>query len=479
MNLFVNVALIGYFPVAVFLFGLLPVRRAVLTAYLIGWLFLPIAAIHLPGIPEYSKVSAPALACLAGATIFHSGAMLRLRPTLLDLPIAMFCFSPMLTNTLGDSGAGLYEGVATSVTQLFMWGVPWLMARAYFTDVAAARDVVMAIIAGALVYVPLCLIEIKFSPQLHNWVYGFHQHAFNQTRRLGGWRPMVFMQHGLALGLWMTVAALGAICMFLASRSRRDLFPRMAWLPAGAVTALIVVTAILCKSTGALLLLAVGFGTLLLVRQLGVRWPLYLLIAIAPAYMVARTTTDVVLTPAVSAAGQLFGADRARSLATRLRNEQLIVNRALENPVLGWGGGGRYLVRDPDDPERILSVPDQFWVIVLGHGGLLALGSLVAVLLLPPLCFVRLCPAREIGSSAMAPLAVLAVTPVLFLLDCLMNAMMNPIFTLAGGTVASVVIAARATHRAATPLRTAAAGRSPGLAAARASTQAAHFPAPG
>ena len=34
---------------------------------------------------------------------------------------------------------------------------------------------------------PLCVIELRFSPQLHNWVYGYHQHDFVQTIRDGGY----------------------------------------------------------------------------------------------------------------------------------------------------------------------------------------------------------------------------------------------------------------------------------------------------
>ena len=60
-------------------------------------------------------------------------------------------------------------------------------------------------VLGGLIYVPLCLFEVRMSPQLHNMVYGFAQHSFGQTVRGGGWRPMVFMQHGLAVGLFMSV----------------------------------------------------------------------------------------------------------------------------------------------------------------------------------------------------------------------------------------------------------------------------------
>src|SRR5256885_7505918 len=65
-------------------------------------------------------------------------------------------------------------------------------------------------IAG-VIYVPLCLFECAISPQLHFMTFGFYQHDFNQVIRMGGYRPMVFLQHGLAVGMLMTASS---ICGF-------------------------------------------------------------------------------------------------------------------------------------------------------------------------------------------------------------------------------------------------------------------------
>ena len=42
MNLLVPVTLFGWIPVAIALFLLLPPRRAVIVAFLLAWLFLPL-----------------------------------------------------------------------------------------------------------------------------------------------------------------------------------------------------------------------------------------------------------------------------------------------------------------------------------------------------------------------------------------------------------------------------------------------------
>lgn len=248
---------------------------------------------------------------------------------------------------------------------------------------------------------------------------------------------MVFMQHGLAVGMWMVAGAVTAIWLFKAR-----VLPRIGGVPPGVMVAVILLTAVLCRSAGAMMLLLAGLGALYLSSWFKTRLVVLALVLAAPVYMVVAIKAEALLTPTVEVAGLVFGPERASSLETRLRNEQLIAGRAMEKPLLGWGGGGRYLLRHSGDPGRILSVPDQFWVITLGQLGLVGLTAMVSVLLLPALCYFVTVPPRDLALPAMAPLTALAVLPVLFMLDCLMNAMMNPLFTIASASVASVTAAA-------------------------------------
>ena len=69
-----------------------------------------------------------------------------------------------------------------------------------------------------LVYSLPMLFEIRISPQLHRWVYGyFPNDAFVQQMRGGGFRPVVFFPHGLALALFTAIALL---CVFIVMRAR-------------------------------------------------------------------------------------------------------------------------------------------------------------------------------------------------------------------------------------------------------------------
>ena len=51
------------------------------------------------------------------------------------------------------------------------------------------------------------MFEARLSPQLHSRLYGFTQHDFLQTVRGDyTYRPMVFMQHGLAVAMFLGMA---------------------------------------------------------------------------------------------------------------------------------------------------------------------------------------------------------------------------------------------------------------------------------
>ncbi|NTV97881.1 MAG: hypothetical protein HGA70_01785, partial [Chlorobiaceae bacterium] len=56
-NIMVPVAMFGWIPVVILLFKKLEPRLAASVAFVAGWMFLPIAAINLPGLPDYTKTT--------------------------------------------------------------------------------------------------------------------------------------------------------------------------------------------------------------------------------------------------------------------------------------------------------------------------------------------------------------------------------------------------------------------------------------
>src|SRR5438067_1065195 len=195
MGFLVPVTLFGWIPFVLFLFMILPPRRAVITAFLAAWLFLPMAGYSIHGLPDYTKMSATAMGVVMAAAIFDADRLLSFRPRWVDIPMFTFILSPAVSSYL--NGLGLYDGCSEIVRGFVTWGLPYVIGRVYFCDLEGARELAIGLFLGGLVYVPLCWFEIRVSPQLHRWVYGFHAHAFVQEIREGGFRPTVFMQHGL------------------------------------------------------------------------------------------------------------------------------------------------------------------------------------------------------------------------------------------------------------------------------------------
>ena len=409
-------------------FPALPPRRAVLVAALSGVLLLPeaVRGVVELGPVKFHKYHAIPYAALLGALVYDSGRLFAVTPRWYDLPAVAWCLAPLpsvLTNDPPpDGSAPLRDALSQTWGQVVLYGFPYLLGRVYFTTPAAVRDLAVGVVIAAAAYTPLCLWEVRMSPTLHATVYGYAQHSFAQVVRFDGYRPMVFMSHGLALGLFVTVGALLAVWL-----------RRPARLPAY-LPLVLVPTAVLVKSTGALALGAAGGGLLWLSRATGRRWLVLAVVAVPPAYVVARTTGAWTGEDLVEVVDEYVGGDRAESLAFRLKNENLLVAKALQRPYFGWGGWGRARVYNDDLQDT--TVTDGLWIIALGDRGVVGLVALGLSLLLPVARFaVRSDPARW-HSPALAPAAGCAVVLLLWTVDCLPNAMLNPVYLLMAGGLA-------------------------------------------
>ena len=408
-------------------------QRAVIVAFIAAWLFLPVASFEFPFFPDLSKMTATSGSVMLGAVVFDARRLFSFRTHWLDLPMLLWCLCPIASSMSND--LGIYDGVSASLTNVTIWGLPYLIGRIYLNDAHALRELAMGIFIGGLVYVPLCQYEMRMSPQLHRIIYGFHQHVFYQHMRLGGYRPIVFMQHGIMVATWMASASLAGAWLWATGVLKRMRFPAGPWL----VLALLATT-LLCKSIGAIVLLLVGLISLLFIKRYRTRVPILCLILVAPIYVVVRATGLWTGSQSVSTARFLTTEAAAESLAYRIHNEDRLSARALERPVFGWGGWGRSRVRDA--LERDLVTTDGLWIIILGKNGFVGLALLLAAILLPPILFASRIPVQNWCTNDLAAGAILTLMLCLWMIDCLPNAMVNPIYLLAGGGLHSLVAGA-------------------------------------
>jgi hypothetical protein len=441
--------LIVWVLIVIGLFPAFPKHRAILVAFLLGLHLLP--EVGSPGgassgvLPlaigplRFSKDNAMSYAVFLAAFLFDSKRLLAGRPRWFDVPMVVWCLCPLasaLTNAPPPDGSwAVRDGLSQALQQTAAWGIPYLLGRVYFTDSRALRDLALGSVLAAVAYIPLCLYEVRMSPQLHRLVYGYTQHTFAQTIRFDGYRPMVFFMHGLTLALWMVCALLIAGWLWWSGKSapgRRTpskIEARMGWF-----ALLLLPTVVLLKSTGALVLGVVGWGILCAARCRPSRVWLLLLVAIPPLYVITRTSGAWKGESIVEMAKANLGNARAQSLEFRLENEERLIDKALRQPLFGWGGWGRARVYDDEGKDR--TTTDGLWIIALGDRGVVGLVALGGVLLLPVLRFAFLFPPRRWGEPLVAPLTACAVVAALFAIDCLLNAGFNHIYLLmAGGLV--------------------------------------------
>ena len=426
MSVMVPIALFGWVPFTLLLFSVLPARRAVLAAFIGGWLLLPVASYSFAGLPDYTKITATCLSVLLGVVLFDAQRLSQIRFGLIDIPIVIWCLCPFPSGLA--AGLGPYHAASAVLNQTITWGLPYLVGRAYFSDPDGRRELLIGLVLGGLLYVPLCWYEIRMSPKLHYQVYGFIQHQWLQTIRYGGWRPMVFLQHGLAVGAWMMATSVAGLWLW-----RTRLLGHIHRVPIGWLAAGLVVTTVFCKSTGSIFLLLVGSLVVVLSRWRSARLAILLMTLAVPTYMAGRLSNHVTADRLVSLVSPVLSEARAGSFRGRLEQEDVLAAHALVKPVLGWGPWGAYRLSEAG--SNLVKATDGFWIITFGKYGIVGLAAMTLVILLPVL---RIATARRSSAHAPpvhAPETGLALLLVLFMMDNLMNTMPNPIFVVVAGGI--------------------------------------------
>ena len=85
-------ALLGWIPLVVVMFAILPSRQAATIAVIGAWLILPPYTIPISGLPDFSKNMAATVGMLLGTLIFAPDRILSFRPRWFDLPMLLWCF---------------------------------------------------------------------------------------------------------------------------------------------------------------------------------------------------------------------------------------------------------------------------------------------------------------------------------------------------------------------------------------------------
>jgi len=425
MSVTVHIAYVLWLLLGAVLFYRLAPRKAVLATYILGWLFLPNAGYDI--IAMHSKPTIIGAGVVAWSLVFHPKLWLQFRPRLIDVPMLVWCcFCPLVSSLTNDLGN--YDAASALVYSLLVWGVPYMMGRLYFNSVQGLRDVAIALVVAAIIYVPFCIWEIRMSPHLHQNLYGFRQHDFAQTFRFGGWRPMVFKQHGLAVALGMATATLSAFYMW-----RSGTLKRLWGVPIGQVALVLAVTTVLCKSVNGVILMLAGAIVYAVSKGLKTALLVILLATIPPIYMYSRVSGTFSGEALVTLTGEAINEERAASMDFRVTQENMLLNQAFKKKLLGWSRWGGNRIKDKQG--RDMSVTDSVWIIVLGVNGIVGLVAISAFQLLPVVVLLLRCPGRYWAHPKIAPAAALALILVLDMIDDMFNSMYDPLFFIAAGAL--------------------------------------------
>ena len=423
MTIFAPIASFGWIPVTIVLFASIGPRRAAAASLILGWLFLPGAVYNFPGIPPVSKITAVCFPIIFATALFDKQRFGRLSPTKLDIPMLIWCFCPLVTSI--SNGLGLYDGISGITKNVLTWGFSYAIGKMYFSSYRGLRVLGTWIVIGGLIYIPFCIWEIRMAPTLNYYIYGFRSQSYSTSIRFGGYRPIVFMQHGLALGVWMMSALLTGVWLW-----RTKVVPRLLNFPMGFNVLSLFIVFLLCRSLNAILLFCAGIFSYHAIRSLGFK-VVILCIAVVPVFYIVSRDVGILSTERLTNYASIISSDRARSLYGRLYHEERLVEKAWQRPLFGWGGWGRNRVYNAYGEDT--SVTDGLWIIAFGVYGLVGLVSLGMILLLPTFAFYRKYHVEDWAQAQFTPMVAFITILPLYTIDCLMNAFVNPIFTVVSG----------------------------------------------
>ena len=372
-NTFAYIALIIWPFISLLFYKHLPIVNATFWTIVGGFLLLPVNfALDFPLIPPLDKESIPVIAALIGCKYIKK-VKVTLIPkrgvekwlVLVLLITPFFTFFNNQESFNGIAGLTLHDTIS-SVLNLYLEVLPFILGmqliKTYEDQLILFK---LLVVAGLLYSLPI-LFEIRMSPQLHTWIYGFFPHSFGQQMRSGGFRPVVFMGHGLIVSMFVAIT-LGAATILM--KERLKTFGMHSWI----IIIYFVVLLILSKTLGAFLLglllfTAISWMSVNMIKRVSLflvfivlLYPMLSIFDFFPHQQLIQLATD-------------YNPERGQSLGFRFYHENLLLEHAQQKIFSGWGGWGRNRLEN--------SITDGYWIIILGQYGLFGFVSLFGLLIL-------------------------------------------------------------------------------------------------
>lgn len=372
----------------ILLFFVMRPAKAALISIFGGLLFLPeLVIFRIPMLPSLDKQNIPYLSVLLAFTLRQPGRVWRLPRerwvTLVTVVILLSGFGIGLTNpdgmTVGEwtkvylPGLTVKDGMYVVLHIIPTIAVPFFLGSVLVQGREDMENFLRFFVKAALLYSLFAVAEMRLSPQFHAWVYGYHQHEFQQSLRAGGYRPTVFMAHGLGVALFFCTAVLASATLYRIDTARfARVKPRTVFI-------YLAVVLVACKSTGAIIY-AVAVLPVLLIGSPKVVQRVATALALIVLLYPSLRGAGLFPTETILSGAKMLGSDREGSLAFRFENEELLTKKARERPTFGWGAG-RNLIYGGDG--RPATVTDGEWIIVFGTSGFVGFATWFGLLVTP------------------------------------------------------------------------------------------------
>ncbi|WP_299597893.1 hypothetical protein [uncultured Microbulbifer sp.] len=383
-NIFAQLSLLIWPLIAFLLFKRLSPLVATFWTIVGGYLFLPVkVSFELPLVPSLNKESISAISALMGCVLVGKIRINQLPQStwakILLVAGLLFPIATVLTNREPAFNGEFYipampfKEVITLTLNRYILLIPLLLGALLVRNLNDGITVLRHVVLAGVIYSPFIIIEVVLSPQLHTWIYGFFPHSFAQQIRFGGYRPVVFMGHGLLVANFAAIVLVAAVGLWKAKQ-------RVLYFPSIFFVFYLALILVVCKTVGAWILGILGAAILIFTSsKMAVRivsamalfiflYPIMSIFGFVPREWLVETVSGI-------------WPDRALSLAFRFHHEQMMLEHSLEKFMFGWGGWNR---------NRVFgSVTDGYWIIVLSKYGLASYAVLLGLPLLAVLSGAR------------------------------------------------------------------------------------------
>jgi hypothetical protein len=424
-NAFAYLVFFGWPVVVLWLLFSYPTKKAIFIAITSAVLLLPTAfTIDPPLLPPLDKETITGLSLIVLLFLMRKKFII-FQPGLITKLYIVYFIAMVITielNTVPIITAKKYLPGLTHydafsyIVRTILNTMPFFLGRFFSTNVKDIEGYFKILVVMALIYSIPMLIELKISPQLHYMVYGIQPTQFLQQVRESGYRPMVFIGHGLALAFWFSTAVIAAGVLFK-NKIRTSFASPLA------VLCYLIIILFLCKTWSAMLY--VMFGLLfvfklkpskqiklsLIIASMVILYPLAKVVGVFPSKEIVSTISQ-------------YSPARAQSLEFRFQNEDAMLEHALKKPFFGWGGWGRNRIYSKED-GRDLSVIDGRWIGELGVNGVVGF-LLTYIILLTPLYYAQKTIHYIKDSKDQVYFASLAVILMIGIVDSIPNSGMGP-----------------------------------------------------